>query len=97
MGLTTCAHEGTLGDQGDVLKLECGESRTCVNAQSCPTLCDPRPLRPWDFPGKNAGVGCHFLLCGIFLTQGSNPRLLPWQANSLPLSHLGSLVKAEQL
>ena len=24
---------------------------------------------PWDFPGKNTGVGCHFLLQGIFLTQ----------------------------
>ena len=34
---------------------------------------------------------------GIFPTQGSNPRLLHWQADSLPLNHLGSricLVKA---
>ena len=35
--------------------------------QSCPTLCDPidgSPLgsHPWDSPGKNTGVGCHFLL-----------------------------------
>ena len=35
--------------------------------QSCPTLCNPRgePTRlphPWDSPGKNTGVGCHFLL-----------------------------------
>ena len=30
----------------------------------------------WDFPGKNIGVGCHFLLQGIFPTQGSNSRLL---------------------
>ena len=33
--------------------------------QSCPTLCDPRDGRlfcPWDSPGKNTGVGCHFLL-----------------------------------
>ena len=36
--------------------------------QSCPTLCDPidsSPPRlpcPWDSPGKNTGVGCHFLL-----------------------------------
>ena len=36
--------------------------------QSCPTLCDPhrrqptRPHHPWDSPGKNTGVGCHFLL-----------------------------------
>ena len=28
------------------------------------------------FPGKNIGVGYHFLLQGIFLTQGSNPCLL---------------------
>ena len=34
--------------------------------QSCPTLCDPidssPPGFPWDSPGKNTGVGCHFLL-----------------------------------
>ena len=30
----------------------------------------------WDFPGKNTGVDCHFLLQGIFPTQGSNPHLL---------------------
>ena len=29
-------------------------------------------LCPRDFPGKNSGVGCHFLLHGIFPTQGSN-------------------------
>ena len=46
-----------------------------------------RPLCPWDFPGKHSGVGCHFLLQGIFLTQGSNPHPLHWQAGSLPLNH----------
>jgi len=35
--------------------------------QSCPTLCDPIDGSPpgscpWDSPGKNTGVGCHFLL-----------------------------------
>ena len=34
-------------------------------------------LWPWDFPGKNPGVGCHFLFQGNFLTQGMNPSLLP--------------------
>ena len=34
-----------------------------------------RLLCPWNFPGKNIGVCCHFLLQGIFLTQRSNPRL----------------------
>ena len=32
-------------------------------------------LYPWDSPGKNTGVGCPFLLQGIFPTQGSNPGL----------------------
>ena len=59
-----------------------------------------RLLCPWDFPGKNTGVGWHFLLQGIYLpnpgsnfsTQGSNPHLLCllyWQVDSLPLCHLG--------
>ena len=43
-----------------------------------------------DFPGNNPGVGCHFLLQGIFPSQRSNPCFLHWQADSLPLSHLGS-------
>ena len=34
-----------------------------------------RSLCPWDFPGKNTTVGCHFLLQGIFPTQGLNPYL----------------------
>ena len=44
---------------------------------------DPaRLLCPRDFSGKKAGVGCHFLLQGIFLTQGQNPCLLHQQENS---------------
>ena len=35
-------------------------------------LLSTRLLCPWDFPGKDTGVGCHFLLQGIFPTQGSN-------------------------
>ena len=59
-------------------------------SQSCLTL-QPQPARllcPWVSPGKNTGVGCHALLQGIFLTLGSNPRLLHllhWQLGSLPL------------
>ena len=49
---------------------------------------------PWDSPGKNTGLGSHFLLQGIFLTQGLNPRLLHWQVNPLPQYHLGNLTKA---
>ena len=46
---------------------------------------------------QNAGVGCHFLLQGIFLTQGLNLHLLDWQADSLPLSHQGSFRHSELL
>ena len=50
----------------------------------------PSSFCPWDFPGKNTGVGCHFLLQAIFSTQGLNLHLLHWQADSLQLSHQGS-------
>ena len=45
-----------------------------------------RLLCPRRSPGKNTGVGCHFLLQGIFPTQGLSLHLLCWQAASLPLS-----------
>ena len=62
--------------------------------QLCLTLCDPglqptRLLCSWDSPDKDAGVSCHALLQGIFLTQGSNLNLLcllHWQAGSQPLA-----------
>ena len=47
----------------------------------------------WDAPDKNTGVSCHFLLQGMFPTQGSNLSplcFLHWLADSLQLSHLGS-------
>ena len=47
-----------------------------------------RLLCPRDSSGKNTGMGCHFLLQGIFLTQRSNQHLLAlllWLADSLPL------------
>ena len=58
----------------------------------CPILCDPmdtRLLHPWDFLGKSTRVGCHFLLQGIFLTQGSNPGLPLGRQTLYHLSHQG--------
>ena len=70
----------------------CGEGRKkkrCLmhvlcSLLSCSVLSDS--ANPWTvalqappsmgFSGKNTGVGCHFLLQGIFSTQGSNPGLL---------------------
>ena len=43
-----------------------------------------RLLCPWDFPGNNTGVGCHFLLQGVFPTQGSNPGLTHCRKMLLP-------------
>ena len=62
---------------------------------SCPTLCDPMDCSlpgfsvHWDSPGRNTGVGCHFLL------QGSNPGLLHCRQFLYQLSYKGSpVVKA---
>ena len=77
---------------------QCVSACVCVltqllsHVQLFATLMDYSPPGscPWDFTGKNTGVGCHFLLQGIFLTQGLNPCLQHWQADSSPLSHLES-------
>ena len=50
-----------------------------------------RLLRPWDFPGKNTGVGGHFLFREIFLTQGLNLGLPHFRQALYHLSHQGSL------
>ena len=47
-------------------------ARSVVSDSLRPFRLQPtRPLCPRDFPGKNPGGGCHFLLQGIFPTQGS--------------------------
>ena len=71
----------------------CAQSLSRVRLFAIHGLWPVRLLCPWDSPGKNTGVGCRFLLQGIFPTQGSNLcllRLPHWQADSLPLHHLGS-------
>ena len=51
--------------QGRLVSLcACSDSRVWFLATPARLLC------PWDFPGKNTGVGSHFLLQRIFLTQG---------------------------
>ena len=57
-----------------------------------------RLLHPWDFPGKNTGVGCCSLHQGIFLTQGLNPGLLHCRHShqGSPRNHRRPLKKATQ-
>ena len=63
------------------------------------TLCDPMDCSLPDFtihgifPGRSAGVGCHFLLQGIFPTQGLNPGLPHCRQMCYHLSHQGSHYK----
>ena len=49
-----------------------------------------RLLCPWDSPDKNTGEGCHAVLQGFFLTQGSNPGVLHCRQILYCLSHQGS-------
>ena len=44
----------------------------------------------WDYPGKNTGVGCHFLSPGHLPDSRIEPTSPALQADSLPLSHIGS-------
>ena len=62
----------------------------CSVVQSCQTflralrLSPARLLSPWNSPGKNTGVDCHFLIQGISPTLGLNPcllHLLHWQVS----------------
>ena len=69
----------------------------------CRTLCDPMdcslPDSSMRFSRKNTGVGCHFLLQEIFLTQGLNPGLLYCRQMLYHLSHQGStlLIRETQI
>ena len=70
------------------------DAAAAASLQLCPTLCDPTRLpRPWDFPSKNTGVGCHFLLQCIKVksesegTQSCPTLATPWTvAYQTPLS-----------
>ena len=52
-----------------------------------------RFLCPWNFPGKNTGVGCYFLLQRILPDPGIEPGSPALQADSLPSEPLGKIVK----
>uniref|UniRef100_A0AAA9RVS2 BRCA1-associated protein n=1 Tax=Bos taurus TaxID=9913 RepID=A0AAA9RVS2_BOVIN len=57
-------------------------------------------LYPWNFPGKNTGVGCHFLCQRIFPIQGSNLHLLcllHWQINNMKTKFKETIEKCDSL
>ena len=98
-GLSLCSWE----ERGDPPVWSLGVGSGCQARGVCTQSLNSGRLfvTPWalahqassmGFSSKNTGVGCHFLLQDL-LTQGLYPRLLHllhWQADSLPLCHLGS-------
>ena len=69
-------------------------------AKSCPTLATPWTVAckvplSMDFPGKNTGVGCHFLLQRIFWTQELNLGLLHCRQILYRLSYKGSMFQKD--
>ena len=81
------------GHPGNFTHREGGLKQRWSVTQSRLTLCDPMDCSPRGscvhgiFQGRNTGVGCHFLLQEIFVAQVSDPCLLHWQADSLPLRY----------
>ena len=61
-----------------------------VQLFATPWTMPTRLLHPWNFPGKNTGVGCHSLLQGIFLSQRLNLGLRHFRQMLYRLSHQGS-------
>ena len=77
------------------LELPCVCARSVLSDSLRPHGLQPtRLLCPQDSPGKDTGMGSysllHFLLQGIFPTQGSNPSLLHCRQTLNRLSHQGS-------
>ena len=81
-------------------------SHSVMSDSLCPHgLWPTRLFCPWDSPGKNTGVCCHFLLQGIFSTQGSNLSLphcrqifLPFEPPGKPKNTgVGSLSLLQQI
>ena len=75
----------------------CTAAAAAKSLQSCPALCDPiNPTRlphPSDSPGKNTGVGCHFLLqCVKVKSESEVAQLCLILSDSMDCSLLGSPV-----
>ena len=78
------------------IPVSCFDAAAAKSLQSCPTLHDPtdgRLLRPWDSPGKNTGVGCHFLLqCMKVKSETEVTQSCPTLSNAMDCSPPGSSI-----
>ena len=82
-----------------LVRMSINRSESETEIVSCSVVSDSLPshglyptmiLCPWDSPGKNTGVGCLFLLQGIFPTLGLNLSLLHCRWILYHLGHQGS-------
>ena len=82
------------------LGISAAAAAAAKSLHSCPTLCDPidvwqptRLPRPWDSPGKNTGVGCHFLLqCMKVKSESEVAQSCPTLSDPMDSSLQGSSV-----
>ena len=94
----TCgSQEGGRGEQGWTRNLELAAAAAAKSLQSCQTLCNtidgspPGSPCPWDSPGKNTGVGCHFLLqCMKVRSESEVAQSCPTPSN--PMDSPGSSI-----
>ena len=65
--------------KSSLFQLSTSAAAAAKSPDSCPTLCDPMDCSPpgssihRNFPGKNIGVGCHFLVQGIIPNPETEP------------------------
>ena len=83
-----------------MMKSQAKHAAAAKSLQSCPTLCDPphrwqptRLPRPWDSPGKNTGVDCHFLLqCMKVKNESEVAQSCPTLSNPMDCGPPGSSI-----
>ena len=66
---------------------------SCVQFCATPEMAAHQAPRPWDSPGKNTGVGCHFLLqCVKVKSESEVAQLCPTPSDPMDCSLPGSSV-----
>ena len=97
----TALESGMIFPGDSCLYASMGSAAAAASLQSSPTLCDPidhrrqptRLPRPWDSPGKNTGVGCHFLLqCMKVKSESEVAQSCPTLSDAMDCSPPGSSI-----
>ena len=92
MLLNSCVTSDRLSSCTSIIPSVCSVARSCLTLYDLMECSLPDSSAHGNFPSENTGMGCHFLLQGIFPMQGLNLpllHLLHWQADSLPLAPPG--------